>query len=252
MKKHLLLILILAVSLSSCNKANEPDRSLTPEEYQELGMPDYNKVWSLEDYSIAFYVINTLKYGKPMALPSRDSKKSGQLFSRMINIENLAFLQDTSLPLHAKAEMIQWYGNILQEFTAAYTLVGTTKQLYAPELMDIDLFSLTIAQIMLDLGGKINNSSDPEDIAMQSDFSLIQKMYLDLLSDLFGKQLNESRYPEHTLELLSDSITSSVKRNMDWFDVDASALIKQEMLSVIDSTSSRKIKKDYSKLREIL
>ena len=252
MKNFVLLILILIVSLSSCNKANERDHSLTPEEYQELGMPDYSKVWSLEDYSIAFYVINTLKYGKPMALPSRDSKKSGQLFSRMINIENLAFLQDDTLPLHAKAEMIQWYGNILQEFTAAYTLMGTTKQPYAPELMDIDLFSLTIAQIMLDLGDKINASGDPEDIAMQADFPLIQKMYLDLLSDLFAKQQNESRYPEETLELLSDSITSSVKRNMHWLDEEASALIRQEMLKLMDSTSSRKIKKDYGKLTEIL
>ena len=105
---------------------------------------------------------------------------------------------------------------------------------------------------MLDLGNEINASDDPEDIAMQSDFPLIQQMYLDLLSDLFKKQQNQSQYPEETLELLSDSVSTSIRKNMHWFDEDASASVKQAMLKVIDSSSSRKIKDDYRELSEIL
>ena len=252
MKNYLFVILGLSILLFSCERQNEADLSLTPAEYQKMGMPDYSKVWSLEDYSNACFVLNTLKYEKPKALPTRDSEKSGVLVSRMINMDNLTFLQDETLPLHAKAEIIQWYGNTLIELTTSYTFFNAEKQYYIRELADIDLFGLRIAQVMLDLGNEINASEDPEDIAMQSDFPLIQQMYLDLLSDLFKKQQNQSQYPQQTLELLSDSLSTSVRKNMHWFDENASASIKQAMLKVIDSSSSRKIKDEYRELTEIL
>ncbi len=252
MKNYLILILILSVSLNSCNKVNETDHSLTLVEYQELGMPDYNSVWNMEDYSNAFYVLNTLKYQNPKALPTRDSEKSGVLFSRMISLDNLSFLQDETLPLYAKAEMIKWFVNSLMELKVAYTTIGINTQYYVRELNDIDITRMRVAQRMLDLGKKINESEDPSDVDMQSDYPEIQKMYLNILSELLDKQQHTSQYPEQTLELLSDSLSSSVRRNMLWFDEDASALIKQEMLTVIESTSSRKIKKDYRELTEIL
>jgi len=215
-------------------------------------MPDYNSVWSMEDYSNAFYVLNTLKYQNLKALPSRDSEKSGVLFSRMISSDNLFFLQDEALPLWAKADMIKWFVNTLMELKVAYTTIGTERQYYVRELMDIDIFRVRVAQKMLDLGKKINESEDPSDIDMQSDYLQIQLMYLNILSELFELQQHTTQYPEQTLELLSDSLSVSVRRNMHWFEEDASALIKQEMLNVIESTSSRKIKSDYRELTEIL
>ena len=185
MKNNVLLILILSASLLSCNKANETDHSLTLVEYQELGMPDYNSVWSMEDYSNAFFVLNTLKYENAKALPSRESERSKVLFSRMISIDNLAFLQDETLPLYAKASMIQWFVNTLMELKVAYTTIGTERQYYVRELMDIDILRVSVAHKMLDLGKKINESEDPSDVDMQSDFPAIQKMYLNILVELF-------------------------------------------------------------------
>ncbi|MEA3461426.1 MAG: hypothetical protein U9R49_06070, partial [Bacteroidota bacterium] len=139
----------------------------------------------------------------------------------------------------------------LMELTAVYTQIGMERQYYVLELFDIDIFAVRVAQKMLDLGNEINESDDPADIVMQTDFPEIQKMYLNLLVQLFEKQQHTSQYPRLTLELLSDSLDSSVRRNMHWFDEDASALIKQAMLGVIDSTSSKKIRKDYRELTEI-
>ena len=252
MKNYFLLILILSFSLLSCKKTNDTDYSLTLVEYQELGMPDYNSVWSMEDYSTAFYVLNTLKYGKSKALPSRESEKSGAFFSRMISIDNLAFLQDETLPLYAKADLIKWFVNTLMELKVVYTTIGSNTQYYVRELMDIDIFRVRVAQKMLELGNEINESDDPSDVDMQSDYPAIQQMYLNILTELFVLQQHTSQYPEQTLELLSDSLSTSVRRNMLWFDEEASALIKQAMLTVIDSTSSRKIRNDYKELTEIL
>ena len=252
MKNYVRLILILSFFLVSCNKGNNVDHSLTLEEYQELGMPDYNRVWNMEDYSNAFYALNTLKYQNLMALPSRDSEKSGVLFSRMISIDNLSFLQDEALPLWAKAGKIKWFVNTLMELKVAYTTFGMSTQYYVRELNDIDITRLRVAQRMLELGIEINESEDLSDVDMQSDYPAIQKMYLSLLSELFEKQQHTSLYPQQMLELLSDSLSSSVQRNMPWFDEEASAFIKQAMLSVIDSTSSRKIRNDYKEVTEIL
>ena len=248
MKNHILLILIFSVSLSSCNNPDERDHSLTPEEYLELGMPDHDRVWSMEDYSNAFYVLNTLKYNKPLTLPARESEKSGILFSRMVSMDNLAFLQDETLPLHGKADMIKWFVNTLMELKVAYTIIGTERQYYARELVDIDIFRLSVAHQMLELGQLINESEDPSDMVMQADYPAIQKMYLNLLSELFGLQQYTSLYPEETLELRADSLSSSVRRNMGWFDADASEQIKQEMRIVMEGTNSRRIKNEYREL----
>lgn len=252
MNNYVRLILILFFSFLSCNKANETDHSLTLIEYQELGMPDYNSVWSMKDYSNAFFVLNTLKYGNLKALPVRDSEKSGVLFSRMISIDNLSFLQDEALPLWARADMIKWFVNTLMELKVVYTTVGTERQYYVRELMDIDIFRVSVAHLMLELGKKINESDDPSDVAIKSDYPHIQKMYLDILNELFEEQQNTSLYPEQTLELLADSLSTSVRKNMEWYDEEASAYIKNAMLRVIESTSSRKIRNDYTELTDIL
>ncbi len=228
------------------------DHSYTLEEYRELGMPDYDSVWDIQDYETAFLVLNTLKYGKPFTLPSRDSEKSGILFSRMMNLENLSFLQDEKLPLHEKAQTIKWWLNIYQGLILVYTNVAMERQYYIRELVDIDIFGVGLAQKMLDLGDELNESKDPNDVVMQADLPAIQKMYVDLLTKVLEKQQHTSQYPEQTLELLSDSISNSVRRNMDRFDEDATERIKQELLTVIDSTSSRKIRNNYRALIEIL
>lgn len=252
MKKCVFLILTLSLIFSSCKKADNTDHSLSLEEYQELGIPDYNRVWNMEDYSNAFFVLNTLKFTNTKALPSRDSEKSGVLFSRMISLENLSFLQDETLPLWARADMIKWFVNTLMELKVVYTVVGTERQYYTPELMDIDIFRVSVAHLMLDLGLRINESDDPSDVGMQSDYPYIQKMYVDILVELLKEQQLTSKYPGQTLELLADSLSSSVKRNMEWFDADASNMIKQSMHDVMKSTSSRKIKSEYRELTEIL
>jgi hypothetical protein len=68
------------------------------------------------------------------------------LFSRMISIDNLAFLQDETLPLHAKAEIIQFYGSTVIGLSNAYTYLGGGNQLYIRELADIDLFGGSVSK----------------------------------------------------------------------------------------------------------
>ncbi|MCK5068149.1 MAG: hypothetical protein KAR16_11940 [Bacteroidales bacterium] len=148
------------------------------------------------------------------------SLRSGNVLV-FINLENLSFLQDETLPLHAKARTIKWWFDIYHELYIVYTNVRMKRQYYIRELVDIDIFGVGMVHKMLDLGNEINESEDPSDVAMQSGVPAIQQMYLDLLIEVFEKQQHTSRYPEQTLELLSDSLSNSVRRNMHWFDEDA-------------------------------
>lgn len=252
MKNYIFLFLMLSFILSSCNKADTPDHSLSLEEYAKLGMPDYNKIWDMNDYSMAFFVLNTLKVEKPKALPTRDSEISAVIFRRMISLENLLFLNDESLPLWARADMIKLFVNTLMELKVAYTLVGMEKQYYARELMDIDIYRISVLHKMLELGQLINESEDPSDVAMQADFPQIQQLYVNIIVELLQEQQKSSQYPRTSLELLSDSISASVTRNLDWFDEDASGSIEEAMSSVMDQTPSWKIKSDYRELTKLL
>jgi hypothetical protein len=250
MKNCLLLIVFLSLCLSSCKTTKETDHSLSLDEYRQLGMPDHKHVWNMEDYSSAFFVLNTVKYQNSKALPVRGSERSGILFSRMISMENLSFLQDVTLPLHAKADRIKWFVNTLMELKVAYTIPGSEEQYYVRELIDIDIFRLSVSHQMLALGQQINESDDPSDMAMASDYPQIQQMYLNLLSELFSKHEFTGQIPSPTLELLSDSLSSSVSRNMPWFDEQAGATIKQTLSTAIESSSSKIIKDNYQDLIE--
>ena len=238
--------------MAGCKRPNETDSSLTLEEYRNLGVPDENTIWSLGDYADAFNTLRELKRDQPFALPTRDSKKSGILFSRMINLDNLSFLQDETLPLHEKAHVVKVYVDVQNKFIDVYTNILMKKQYYNQELVDIYIFGLGVTQKMLYLAHKINESEVPADVRMQAGYRAIQDLYVINLTDILRIQLQTSEYPEKALELLTDSLSSSVKRNMDWFEKGDSEKIEQAIKTVVDSTSSQKIRDDYLDLLEVL
>jgi hypothetical protein len=252
MKNSIVQILILLFLLGSCAKVENTDHSLSLEEYARLGMPDHSRVWDVNDYSYAFFVLNTLKVQNPEALPSRNSERSAVLFQHMISTENLSFLEDESLPLWTRADMIKWFVNTLMELKVAYTLIGVEKQYYAEELMDIDIFRITVLHEMLALGQRINESENPSDVAMQADFHHIQQMYVDLILELLDEQQKTSQYPMTSLERLSDSISLSVRSNLYWLDKESKGAMEDAIGRVMEHTTSRKIRSDYGEITELL
>ena len=252
MKHYILLILVIPFILGACERSNGTDTSLTLEEYRKLGVPDEDTIWSLGDYAEAFNVLIDLKRDQPFALPTRDSRKSGMLFSRMTNLENLSFLQEETLPLSEKAHVIKVYLEVQNRFIDVYTNMLMKKQYYNQELVDIYIFGLGLTQKMLDLAHQINESEDPADVRMARSYRAIQDLYVIGLTDHLRTQQQTSEYPEKSLELLTDSLSSSVRRNMEWFNENDSERIKQAMQTAVDSTSSQKIRNEYRDLMEIL
>ncbi len=244
-RTYLLLVLILPFFLCTCNRSRKTDHSLTLEAYRELGVKDPGKVWNLQDFIMSNMVLTELKNEQPFALPTKSSRRSSALFYRMISLENMSFLQDDSLPLYEKAHRLQGFLNVYTDLADLYTNVLMKEQYYYPELVEIWIFGLSVSQKMIDLGQEINQSDVPADKRMAAGYESIQSLYLVGLQDVLNQQKYTSRYSEKELELLTDSISVAVKRNMDWFDKAASDKLKLELQAVIDSTSSRKIRHDY-------
>ena len=249
---HLISILLLPVFLGFCKRPDRTDQSLTLEEYRELGISDPGKVWNFQDYAAAYAALLNLKSEKPYALPVKNSQRSGELFYRMVNLENLSFLQDESLPLHEKAHRIKGYVNVCDDLLILYTNILMRKQYYSPEMVEIWIFGLSVTQKMLDLAEKINQSDVPADRKMAAGYGSIRGIYLTGLLHVLREQQYTSQYQVNDLELLTDSLSVSVQRNLEWFDENTSQELKQAMQAVIDSTSSRKIKHDYRELIGIL
>ncbi len=164
----------------------------------------------------------------------------------------MQFLKDDSLPLHEKAHLVSAFLGVYEDFADLYANVLMKNQYYHRELLYLYIFGLNVTQKMLDLADEINESEVPADIAMQSGYKSIQVIYLSGLGQTLENQKYVSRYRKDDLEVLTDSISSSVKRNMSWFNQDMSEGLKQKMHAVMDSTSSEKIKTEYTNLIDIL
>ncbi len=251
--KHTTIIFLIPVLITcSCAKTSNQDHSLTPDEYLNFGMPDYSKIWSYDDYRNACDILGDIKATNPLSLPKKTSDRSGMYFYRIINPDNLDFVLDESLSLQQKAYKIQSYTHIQEFLIKIYTDLDSTEQYYHRELIDLYIFSISIAQNMLDLGNLINESIDENDIVMQSGFPGIQSRYINTVSFILEMQERDSLFEVEDLDRLSDFISSSVLRNKDWMIDSTIEDIKQHFQQVIDNTSSEHVIDNYSNLIESL
>ncbi len=248
MKNSHLITLLLLVGLVSCSGPKEKDYSYTLEKYQELGIPDISRPWKLSEFANIIADLRDIKNTKPLSLPRKGSRKSGQLFEHMIGMDNLSFLNIDTLPLYEKAYRIQSFLHIQSEYIDIYTDIYRREQYYNKELIECYIFGIRVTQEMITLGQKINESDKPGDVGMQSGFSGIKYIHVTMLADALDKQKNTSLYKTEDLEALTDSIALSIRKNMSWFDSTHVEMIKKNMSVAIDSTTSDKIRNEYSDL----
>lgn len=215
-------------------------------------MPDYSKIWSYDDYRNACDILGDIKATNPLSLPKKSSDRSGMYFDRIINPDNLDFVQDESLSLQQKAYKIQSYTHIQEFLIKIYTDLDSTEQYYHRELIDLYIFSISIAQNMLDIGYQINESVDENDMVMQSGFPGIQSRYINTVSFILEIQERDSLFEPEDLERLSDFLSSSILLNKDWMEGSAIEDVKQQVQKLIVNSSSEYVIKQYNNLIESL
>lgn len=252
MRYSVFLVLVLFIIGVSCSKKYDKDYSLTIEEYQNLGMSDPSMEWNRIDFADAYHVLSELKWEKPLELPKKGSKKSGLLFSHMVSLKNISFLEDDSLTLQKKAMRMMNVLQLYQDWIDLYSNPRNKTMYYHRELNEIYINRLHVTQKMLDIGDEINRSDVPSEIMMRSGYEFIQKNYLAGLFGFIEIQSNSSQFLKNELELMADSTSESIVRNKDWMDSVMTNDLKKSLHTVMDSTSSDYIRNKYIELSELL
>jgi hypothetical protein len=251
--KNMLLILFLIISVSgSCKRESTKDLSLNTEAYGKLGMPDHSKIWTNDDYANANITLSSLRINYPLSLPRKLSKKSGALFGRFINEENLSFVNDTTFPLRIRAYQIQSFERLQSEQEQIYSFEVNEKKYYNEELIDLKIFGLFGHEKMLELAWAIMDSDDEYDRGMQSGMQTVKNNYLKLIARLLDELLKFKDYPANSLERLSDKVSVSIIRNKEWFlPADRKTIISQ-IEAAIEKSPSDHIKNNLVETLEIL
>ena len=232
----------------SCQDGTDRDYSLSIEEFQNMGMPDPNRIWDSEDIGKAIDVCYSIKWDQPYSLPKKESRKTGILFDRMISLENMSFLHDDALHLSDKAYASLHFLEIFEQWKDVYTHPMWKKQYYHRELVDININEVRVTEIMVELTKKVLVSNDPKIILLQSGVPQVRMNYVSSLLNAMNLQSFTSQFLQKDLELMSDSLSASVLRNKAWMNSAQVDQIKNSIQVVLDSTSSAHITEKYSML----
>lgn len=215
--KIFVILFLTALFFSSCKTETVKDLSLNPEEYRRLGLPDHTRVWSIQDYINSNITLSTLKSSYPYSLPRKSSKKSGAIFARMMNEENLSFMYDKNIPLSTRAYTIQHFTRFYSELQSIYSVEMDDRRYYGDELADINVFGLLVHDRMLELAWVIMDSDAEEAKDLHFGMKTVKRNYLNLIDGLLDEQVKADVYNEEDLNNLSDKLTASVSENISWF-----------------------------------
>ncbi len=245
---------ILSASLFfiySCHSPVKNDKSFTPERYEELGLPDYKKIWKEDDFSKAISILYDIGTKYPDGLPRYESKKSGVYFDRITDMDNLYFLNTESMSLSEKAFHIQIYQGIQAELLKIYTNILTKKQYYHREIIELHGYGLNIYHEMLKLANQIKESKDPADQGMhQQGFNVVVNQYIIYTTHLMELLNDTTTYSPEDRNKLSASISRSIRNNQNWFTPEMREKIKQKLSEAIVEAPSGTIKDNLKKAYE--
>lgn len=240
------------ILLPSCTDSLKEDHSLTIKEYVKLGMPDHKKNWTNDEYISANITLGTLKINNPLAFPRKRSKKSGDLFMRLVSKENLSFTTNQELPIRSRAFLIQHYPRFQYELTQLYTDASKEEQYYNEELIETYIFGLYIHGKMLDLAGIIMNSDREEEKNIQDGLGTVVFNYLKTLSNIMEEQVKTNIYSADDLDRISMELKNSLEHNMDWILPADKQKLAVKIQTVIDKTPSQVVKGNYVKALELV
>ena len=246
MKYTVILIFIGSILFNiSCKSKRNRDYSLSLEEYEEMGIPDPNKVWNIEEIGIAIDVFSGIKWDKPYVLPRKGSKKSGVLFDRMISLGNMTFLYNDTVRLHEKALLSLQFLQIFEKWKDVYTHPMWKRQYYHRELVDININEVRVTETMVDLTKKVMASNEPDVIMLKQGVPQVKMNYISSLINALNLQSYSSQFLEKDLQLLTDSLSATILRNKVWMDSVSLGRLKKSMNVVLDSTSSEYVRGRY-------
>ncbi|GEM_PF-1664335 len=233
-------VFLILITLS-CSRSGK-DHSIGNDEYIKLGMPDYRKKWNSDDYAEANITLGTLREKTPLSLPRKSSKKSGEVFARIINVENLAFAYDTAIPLNVRAYMIQHYPRIIGEAENLYLVEAKGRIVYAEEYIEILKFNLNIYHIMLDLSDIIDKSDDESVAGFKDGKNSVRYFYMQYITSMTEKVISPEIVSSKGFKELISSVCESVNSNSGWMAAQDKTTVAAALRNLAEKSGSKAIR----------
>ncbi len=251
--KNTVIVLFLIILVNgSCKNIFRKDLSLTLKEYQAKGMPDINKAWPQSELMQAYNTLVSIKIKNFESLPRKGSRKSGTVFSQLINKENLDFLNDPSMSLKNKAFDTQPAARFVNELSRIYTDNLKPKQYYSEELIEIFIFEMYLRKRMLELAEQIMNSKDPEVIGLQAGRKGIVNGYVNLIITMIRNQEKTEAFSARQLKKLNNEVAISLEENLKFLDSDSKQKISAAIKQTSEKSPSGYLKKTNAKMLKLL
>ncbi|HQR07649.1 MAG TPA: hypothetical protein PLN21_12550 [Gemmatales bacterium] len=161
------------------------DKSLTPEEYQRLGMPSVKKDWDGKNYLQALSVLEKLKT-TPEKLPRHESSKSGQVFARL---SDRAGMQAALEKLEPGKERMMEAMNYLQsqsKMLMLYSVAAWPRRSLVVEQIELTEPLLYIATLAMKESQEFYKTLDPNDPTFSVRKRGFENMHKNMSSMLTG------------------------------------------------------------------
>lgn len=126
---------------TSTKAAVDTDPTLSSAEYEARGMPPIQNPWSVAVYQQAVPVLTTLRTENPALLPRFSSKRSGEVFRRMVSRENLQLYTNKDMDWTTRRSSL---GDLLVVLPSVMGIYGGAVQEGQP--LDREMLEATLHQ----------------------------------------------------------------------------------------------------------
>jgi hypothetical protein len=127
------------------------DGSLPNDRYVELGFPAYDRRWDGPDMAEAAARLRALAAQHPEQLPRFENPKSGQMFARLVDPENLKFVQSSEFTFDVRLPLLLGYLKSLIAIDHTYASAAAAKKVGGDDVVEILAAGLKAAQCVIDL-----------------------------------------------------------------------------------------------------
>lgn len=244
MRKKLILGTAILGLLFSCSKESK-DKSLSIQEYYDLGLPSINSTWAIDEYRKCLEVLKKERANNFHSLPQLKNENSKEIFKRIISSENIdqLFTEQRQDKLNLKD-----FHTLFQELIILYVNEDETEVDYHEELMEFFIFLIrTLDATFLNLKSlpKVDLSSHESEQLHKRIINGYKKQIIAFL----GMQLSgDMNFTKNDINKLSLSITESLTKNHNSLDNETRKEISDKLKEVIELTTSNSVKGNYSKV----
>lgn len=148
---------------TSVNAVDMPvpvDKSLTLEEYAQLGMPPIDRTWTESDLSKAADILTEVARKDGSQLPRYGSPTSGDLFQRMTATDYLDLIRNRALPPQECMLQASEYFALLPRLLTLYTTAYKSETASSTEMMEVAGSQVRVVSYLLRLTEQLGSSLD--------------------------------------------------------------------------------------------